>query len=179
MSFPEVLKRRPSKRRRDTRRGVGWWKRPIRGSTGSGNFSSGSKKRRQAIWLFFIWRPRSFVSGKSVLFMDRSLITSAALMCRPTSVVVLPIRSTTTSRLTRGRPRQLAVMWQNIRCSILFHLQVSGEDGRPGSSALTRRPASGVPVPQATPIPMDAVLSTNSGIRWNDSACLASNSLCG
>ena len=28
----------------------------------------------------------------------------------------------TTSWLIRGRPRQFCVMWQNIRCSILFHL---------------------------------------------------------
>ena len=37
-----------------------------------------------------------------------------------------PIRFTTTSWLTSGRPRQFSVMWQNIRCSILFHLLVPG-----------------------------------------------------
>src|SRR3954453_4327815 len=47
-------------------------------------------------------------------------------MRSPASVVVPPIRLTTTSRLTKGRPRQLLVMWQTIRCSILFHLLVSG-----------------------------------------------------
>lgn len=94
-------------------------------------------------------------------------------VCSPTSVIVLPIKLTTTSRLTRGHPRQLARMWQNIRCSILFHLRDSGGDGRPGSSDLSRRPASGVP------IPMDAVFCTNGAMRWNDSACLASNPPCG
>ena len=47
-------------------------------------------------------------------------------MRSPASVVVLPIRLTTTSWLTSGRPRQFWVMWQNIRCSILFHLLVPG-----------------------------------------------------
>src|SRR5206468_960629 len=47
-------------------------------------------------------------------------------MANPVFVVVWPIRFTPTSRLTRGRPRQFSVMWQNIRCSILFHLLVPG-----------------------------------------------------
>ena len=29
-------------------------------------------------------------------------------------------------RSVSGRPRQFCVMWQNIRCSILFHLDVPG-----------------------------------------------------
>ena len=29
-------------------------------------------------------------------------------------------------RLVSGRPRQFCVMWQNRRCSILFHLDVPG-----------------------------------------------------
>src|SRR3954451_2319984 len=45
-------------------------------------------------------------------------------MVNPAAVVVLPIRFTTTARLVKGRPRQFLVMWQNIRCSILFHLLV-------------------------------------------------------
>ena len=45
---------------------------------------------------------------------------------RPVFIFVLPIRLTTTSRLTSGRPLQFSVMWQNIRCSILFHLLVPG-----------------------------------------------------
>ena len=44
----------------------------------------------------------------------------------PDFVVVLPIRLTTTSRLTKERPRQLFVIWQNIRCSIVFHLLLPG-----------------------------------------------------
>src|SRR3954463_10850907 len=47
-------------------------------------------------------------------------------MVNPAAVVVLPIRFTTTARLVKGRPRQFLVMWQNIRCSILFHLLVPG-----------------------------------------------------
>ena len=45
---------------------------------------------------------------------------------RPVEVLVPPMRLTTTSRLSSGLPRQLAVMWQNMRCSILFHLLVPG-----------------------------------------------------
>ena len=33
---------------------------------------------------------------------------------------------TTTSWLVSGRPRQFMVMWENSRCSILFHLEVPG-----------------------------------------------------
>ena len=41
-------------------------------------------------------------------------------------VRVLQMRFTTTARLSSGRPRQFSVMWQNIRCSIRFHLLVPG-----------------------------------------------------
>jgi hypothetical protein len=33
---------------------------------------------------------------------------------------------TTTSWLVSGRPLQLVVMWENNRCSILFHFEVPG-----------------------------------------------------
>src|SRR5574337_1308101 len=36
------------------------------------------------------------------------------------------MRFTTTARLRKGWPRQFWVMWQNMRCSILFHLLVPG-----------------------------------------------------
>src|SRR5512135_514708 len=52
--------------------------------------------------------------------------SSSALISSPVFVVVLPIRLTTTSRFTNGRPRQFSVMWQNSQCSILFHLLVPG-----------------------------------------------------
>src|SRR5437660_1192067 len=68
------------------------------------------------------------------------LSSNSDRIANPVFVVVCPIRFTTTSRLTRGRPRQFSVMWQNIRCSILFHLLVPGgkwhtEIRRPVSSA--------------------------------------------
>ena len=44
----------------------------------------------------------------------------------PASVVVAPINSTTARRSVSGRPRQFCVMWQNRRCSILFHFDVPG-----------------------------------------------------
>ena len=34
--------------------------------------------------------------------------------------------ATTTSWLVNGRPRQFMVIWENSRCSILFHLLVPG-----------------------------------------------------
>src|SRR3954451_224762 len=49
-----------------------------------------------------------------------------ALFLSPVLVFVLPIKFTTTARLTNGRPRQFSVIWQNMRCSILFHLLVPG-----------------------------------------------------
>ena len=45
---------------------------------------------------------------------------------RPFLVVVAAINSTTADRLVSGRPRQFWVMWQNRRCSILFHFDVPG-----------------------------------------------------
>ena len=44
----------------------------------------------------------------------------------PFDIVVEAINSTTAKRLVSGVPRQFSVMWQNIRCSILFHLLVPG-----------------------------------------------------
>src|SRR5712691_12243465 len=50
----------------------------------------------------------------------------AAWMRSPVEERVLPMRLTITSRLSKGWPRQFAVIWQNMRCSILFHLLVPG-----------------------------------------------------
>ena len=44
----------------------------------------------------------------------------------PVLVVVEPIRLMIVTRLFRGLPRQLRVIWENSRCSILFHLLVPG-----------------------------------------------------
>jgi hypothetical protein len=41
-------------------------------------------------------------------------------------VVVAAIRLTATSWLVRVWPRQFDEMWENSRCSILFHLEVPG-----------------------------------------------------
>jgi len=40
--------------------------------------------------------------------------------------VVVPIDSTTISNVSNGVPCQFRVIWQNSRCSILFHLLVPG-----------------------------------------------------
>jgi hypothetical protein len=47
-------------------------------------------------------------------------------MRRPVRVVVAVIVLRTTSWLVSGRPRQLRVMCENSRCSILFHFEVPG-----------------------------------------------------
>ena len=44
----------------------------------------------------------------------------------PVSVRVAAIRFTIVTRLVSGRPRQLALMYENRRCSILFYLLVPG-----------------------------------------------------
>ena len=45
---------------------------------------------------------------------------------RPWPVTVAAMPATASSGVIRGRPRQVRVMWQNSRCSILFHLLVPG-----------------------------------------------------
>ena len=50
------------------------------------------------------------------------------------TVVVLAIRFTMTSQLSSGRPRQFWGMWENRRCSTLFHLLVPGGKWHPGLS---------------------------------------------
>src|SRR5438270_4470702 len=72
--------------------------------------------------------------------------SNSALLSRPVLVVVLPIRSTTTAWLTSGRPRQFSVMWQNRRCSILFHLLVPGGKWH----TLTASPSSSANRPRHT-----------------------------
>jgi hypothetical protein len=44
-----------------------------------------------------------------------------------------PISSTTATRSVSGRPRQFCVMWQNRRCSILFHFEVPADSGGRGA----------------------------------------------
>src|SRR3984885_5901686 len=67
-------------------------------------------------------------SSSSVISIPNGylLLSTSASMCNFVFVVVLPIRLTTVARLRKGRPRQFSVMWQNIRCAILFHLLVPG-----------------------------------------------------
>ena len=53
-------------------------------------------------------------------------MSSSALTVSPVRVVVAAIVCTITSWLVSGRPRQFIEMWENNRCSILFHLEVPG-----------------------------------------------------
>ena len=53
-------------------------------------------------------------------------MSSSAWTVSPVRVVVAAMVLTMTSWLVRGRPRQFIVMWENSRCSILFHLLVPG-----------------------------------------------------
>src|SRR6476620_10317894 len=50
----------------------------------------------------------------------------SARTVRPVSVVVAAMSSTTVRKLRRGLPRQLMLMKEKSRCSILFHLLVPG-----------------------------------------------------
>ena len=45
---------------------------------------------------------------------------------RPVLVVVAAMVLTMTSWLVRGLPRQFIEIWENSRCSILFHFEVPG-----------------------------------------------------
>ena len=49
-----------------------------------------------------------------------------ACTVRPVRVVVAAMLLMMTSWLVSGLPRQFMVMWENSRCSILFHLEVPG-----------------------------------------------------
>jgi hypothetical protein len=53
-------------------------------------------------------------------------VSSSALTVSPARVVVAAMVFTMTSWLVSGRPRQFIEMWENSRCSILFHLDVPG-----------------------------------------------------
>jgi len=49
-----------------------------------------------------------------------------AVTVSPAAVVVAAMVSMMTWWLASGRARQVRVMWQNSRCSILFHFDVPG-----------------------------------------------------
>jgi len=53
-------------------------------------------------------------------------VSSWAVTVSPVVVVVAPIVLITVSRLSRGVARQFRAIWENRRCSILFHLLVPG-----------------------------------------------------
>ena len=53
-------------------------------------------------------------------------MSSAARTGSPVRVVVAAMVCTMTSWLVSGRPRQFIVMWENSRCSTLFHFDVPG-----------------------------------------------------
>jgi len=50
-----------------------------------------------------------------------------AVTVSPAAVVVAAMVSMMTWWLASGRARQVREMWQNSRCSILFHLEVPGQ----------------------------------------------------
>ena len=50
-----------------------------------------------------------------------------AVTFRPWQVVVAAMPATASSRVSSGDWLQVRVMWQNSRCSILFHLEVPGQ----------------------------------------------------
>jgi hypothetical protein len=56
-------------------------------------------------------------------------VSSSAATDSPVRVVVAAMLFTMTSWLVSGLPRQFMVMWENSRCSILFHLDVPGAGG--------------------------------------------------
>ena len=57
------------------------------------------------------------------------VVSSSASTRSPVRVLVEAMVLTTTSWLVSGRPRQFIVMWENSRCSILFHFEVPAGSG--------------------------------------------------
>jgi hypothetical protein len=53
-------------------------------------------------------------------------VSSSAWTRSPERVRVAAMLLTTTSWLVSGLPRQFIVIWENSRCSILFHFEVPG-----------------------------------------------------
>src|SRR5258707_6272157 len=76
------------------------------------------------VHVLFLVGSRNRTKPKSAIADFR--LSSALSTLRPALVVVAAISSTTAIRSTSGRPRQVWVMWQNRRCSILFHFDVPG-----------------------------------------------------
>ena len=71
---------------------------------------------------------RSLICLAGILMpLGYSLVSSSAVTLRPVAVVTAAIVLTTTSWLTRGRSFQAREIWENSRCSILFHLLVPGQ----------------------------------------------------
>src|ERR1035437_807456 len=70
---------------------------------------------------------RSFIC-RALIFMPIGELpsSSSAITLRPVVVVVAPMRLRIVSWLGRGLPCQFLVIWENKRCSILFHLLVPG-----------------------------------------------------
>ena len=67
----------------------------------------------------------------------------------PVRVVTAAMVSMMTSWLVSGRPRQAMVIWENSRCSILFHLEVPGGKWQQVISGPVSRARSARPVFQA------------------------------
>ena len=53
--------------------------------------------------------------------------SSMAATVSPVLVVTAAMVLRMTSWLASGRPRQARLIWENSRCSILFHLEVPGQ----------------------------------------------------
>jgi hypothetical protein len=92
-------------------------------------------------------------------------VSSRAVTASPVVVVVAAIVCTMTSWLVSGRARQLREIWENSRCSILFHLEVPGGKwqqviSRPVSAARAASPVFHAPVRYPFEPPASAVTSS-------------------
>lgn len=91
--------------------------------------------------------------------------SSSAWTRSPVPVVVAAMEFTTTSWPVSGRPRQFIVMWENSRCSILFHFDVPGGKWQtvissPVSTARAATSAFHTRVRQLLEPPASAVISS-------------------
>jgi hypothetical protein len=92
-------------------------------------------------------------------------VSSTAATDSPVAVVTAPMVFTTTSWLVSGRPRQARVIWENSRCSILFHLDVPGGKWQtvissPAWCASSARPAFQARLRQSLDPPASQVTSS-------------------
>ena len=116
---------------------------------------------------------RGRLSGRDIALLGYFLLSNSALTRSPASVRVLPVKSTTVSKVRNGLPRQFCVMWQNTRAQSIVAdhgrrtpKSDGGSRARPAAlqpynvQTTTPHPSSRHPPPSASPSPARRSITT-------------------